>query len=159
MPRISRLFIKTGLLYFLLAIIFRLLLDVFQVLPAFILRPLFWHALMLGWITQIIMGVSMWMFPGRTKEEGFSAQKWAWLTYLSLNTGLILRFISSPLVAFNHRTFWEIILAVSAFLLLAAIIFFIIELWPRVMSKQKQREKRKAKRQKRKRNKKNKDDA
>lgn len=159
MPRISRFFIKTGLIYFLVAIIFRLLLDVFQILPAFILRPLFWHALMLGWITQIIMGVSMWMFPGRTKEEGFEAQKLAWLTYICLNSGLVLRFISSPLVSFYHQTFWEIILAASAVLLLGAIIFFVMELWPRVMSKQQQRERRKAQRKKRKRNKKDKENA
>lgn len=150
MPKISRLFIKTGLLYFLSAVILRLLLDVFQVLPSFVLRPLFWHALMLGWITQIIMGVSTWMFPGRTKEEGFKAQKLPWLTYLCLNSGLILRFISSPIVEFYDQIAWQVLLAISAVLLLAAVIFYVMELWPRILSKQQQRKRRKARRKKRK---------
>ncbi|HYW35954.1 MAG TPA: hypothetical protein VE868_11140 [Balneolaceae bacterium] len=52
------------------------------------MQPLFWHLLMLGWISQIIFGVSMWMFPGRTREEGFVAQKWAWInTKLSSTEG------------------------------------------------------------------------
>src|SRR5699024_10291696 len=156
MPRISRLFIKTGLLYFLLAVVLRLLLDVSQWFPAFIVLPLFWHALMLGWFTQIILVVSTWMFPGRTKEEGFKAQKLSWFTYLFLNTGLILRFISSPLVALYKQTFWQAVLAASAVLLLLAMVCFVMELWPRILSKQEQVEMRKQKRERRKKRKKEK---
>lgn len=155
MPRISRLFIKTGMIFFLLGVVLRLLLDVFGLLPAFILRPLFWHAIALGWITQIIMGVSTWMFPGRTKEEGFKAQKLPWLTYLFLNSGLILRFISSPLVElYRRKPLWHVVLAFSAVLLLAAVVCFVMELWPRILSKQQQIKLRKKRREKRKKNKK-----
>src|SRR5699024_6650610 len=123
MPKLSRLFIKTGLIYFIAAIILRLLLDIFHLFPSFILQPLFWHALMMCWITKIIMGVSTWMFPGMIKKEGFKAQKLIWFTYLCLNTGLIVRFISSPLVVMYRQTVWQLLLALSAVLLLAAVVF------------------------------------
>lgn len=146
MPKISRFFIKTGLLYFLLALALRLVLDVTGWVPKYIIRPLFWHALMLGWITQIIMGVSTWMFPGRTKEESFSAQKWSWLAYVGLNAGLILRFISAPLVVTSGNYIWRLVLSASAILLLLGIVFFVIELWPRIMSKKQRIKRRKKKR-------------
>jgi len=87
MPRIARTFIKTGLIYFLCALLLGLSIE-FPVIHFPAMQPLFWHLLMLGWISQIIFGVSMWMFPGRTREEGFVAQKWAWInTKLSSTEG------------------------------------------------------------------------
>src|SRR5699024_305484 len=130
-----RLFIKTGLLYFLLSILLRVFIDLFTSYPVSSLIVLFWHALMLGWISQIIMGVSIWMFPWRTREESFKAQKLSWLTYLFLNTGLLLRMISSPLLDLSGFNIWGILLAVSAPLQLAAVIFYVLEMWPRVQSK------------------------
>ncbi len=109
------------------------------------MMPLFWHLLMVGWITQIIFGVSMWMFPGRNREEGFLAQKCAWLTYLLLNLGLVLRVIAEPVVSYSTASVWSILIVLSAVMQIAAAVAYCIEVWPRVQSKEQRRKKRKQK--------------
>lgn len=149
MPRLARLFIKTGLIYFITALLLALGTE-FNWLQFPGSVPLFWHMLMVGWITQIIFGVSMWMFPGRSREEGFWVQKWGWLTYILLNTGLIFRIIAEPANYLSRYPVWDILIALSALTQAAAALTYIIEIWPRVQSKEQQRKQRKKKRQKRK---------
>lgn len=145
MPLISRTFIKAGMVFFVLSLIAALIMEIdIAALPA--IMPLFWHMLMVGWITQIIFGVSIWMFPGRNREEGFKAQKWGWLTFIFLNSGLALRIISEPLVGISTSEIWKLMLVLSAILQLAAGLTYLIEMWPRIMSKKQQREKRKRQR-------------
>tara|TARA_R110000868_G_scaffold383578_9_gene650714 strand:- start:6520 stop:6909 length:390 start_codon:yes stop_codon:yes gene_type:complete len=110
------------------------------------LVPLFWHMLMLGWITQIIMGVSLWMFPRRKKVESFKNQCWAWIAYLFLEIGLILRIITEPLILTSSLVVWEILLALSAILQFMAVVFYTLEIWPRVLSKEKLKRVRKKER-------------
>lgn len=145
MPTISRTFIKSGMLFFLLSLIAALLLEIdgFS-FPS--LMPLFWHMLMLGWITQIIMGVSIWMFPGRNREEGFANQKWGWLTFIFLNAGMVFRLIAEPAIGFSETRIWPVLLVSSAVLQTAAGITYLIEMWPRIMSKKQQRKRRKSRR-------------
>jgi len=144
MPRIARTFIKTGLVYFLFALLLGLSIE-FPVIHFPAMQPLFWHLLMLGWISQIIFGVSMWMFPGRTREEGFVAQKWAWITYFLLNSGLILRVIAEPMTSYSSQQVWKILLITSAVLQVIAVASYIIELWPRIQSKKQRRKNRRNK--------------
>ena len=149
MPLISRTFIKAGMIFFALSLLTSLLIEInIAALPGLI--PLFWHMLMVGWITQIIFGVSIWMFPGRNREEGFKAQKWGWLTFIFLNTGLILRVISEPMAGGSTTGFLEVLLVLSALLQVLAVATYLIEMWPRIMSKKQQREKRKRKRERKK---------
>ncbi|MEL7832877.1 hypothetical protein [Fodinibius sp. Rm-B-1B1-1] len=110
--------------------------------------PLFWHTLMVGWITQIIFGVSMWMFPGRTKKEGFKAQLWGWLTYIFLNVGLTLRLVAEPMLPYSDLAIWNMLVLCSAMLQVSGGITYCIEMWPRIMSKEQRRRKRKKKRNK-----------
>jgi len=146
MPFISRTFVKAGMIYFVLSLIAGVLLEIDAVsLPA--LMPLFWHMLMVGWITQIIMGVSIWMFPGRNREEGFANQKWSWLTLILLNSGLVLRLIAEPAVGYSEAQIWSVLLVGSAVLQVAGGVTYFIEMWPRIMSKKQQRKKRKRRRE------------
>ncbi len=145
MPYVSRLFIKSGLIYFLLALISGLLLEI-EISISAVLRPLFWHMLMLGWITQIIMGVSHWMFPGRSREEGFKAHTFIWLAFWLLNIGLPIRIIAEPLIAYSNHFIWKILLVLSAILQLLAVGFYVAEIWPRVVSKKELIRRRKARR-------------
>lgn len=145
MPVVSRTFVKAGMIYFVLSLIAGLLLEIDAVsMPA--LMPLFWHMLMVGWITQIIMGVSVWMFPGRNREEGFWNQKWNWLTLILLNAGLVLRLIAEPAIGYSEAQIWPVLLVGSALLQVAAGGTYMIEMWPRIMSKKQQRKKRKRRR-------------
>lgn len=145
MPRIARVFIKTGLIYFLSSLLLALGFE-FKPLNFPGMLPLFWHLLMVGWITQIIFGVSMWIFPGRTREIGFVPQKWAWLTYILLNLGLALRVIAEPFVNYSPLYIWNVLIVVSAVSQVAAAITYTIELWPRIQSKKQRRKNRKKKR-------------
>ncbi len=145
MPRLARLFIKTGLIYFLVSLLLGLAAE-FKWLTFPGITPLFWHLLMVGWITQIIFGVSMWMFPGRTKEEGFWPQKWGWLTFILLNMGLICRMIAEPASYTSSAALWTILIVTSAVGQLAAAVTYTIELWPRIQSKEQRRKERKKKR-------------
>jgi hypothetical protein len=147
MPKVARTFIKTGLIYFLCALLLGIAVEIKSFHFAAI-EALFWHLLMVGWITQIIFGVSMWMFPGRTREEGFAAQKKAWLTYYFLNIGLILRVITEPMLTYSALKIWRPLIVFSAIIQLFAIVIYVFELWPRIMSKKKLREKRKKRRKK-----------
>ena len=144
MPKVARVFIKTGLIYFLCALLLGIVYEINSFsFPG--MMPLFWHLLMVGWITQIIFGVSMWMFPGRTREESFIAQKWAWLTYGLLNAGLIFRVVAEPVVSSSELAVWDILILLSGILQAAAAVTYTIELWPRVQSKQQRRKNRRKK--------------
>lgn len=148
MPRITRLFIKAGLIWFLLSLAAGLLSALDPAgLPA--LMPLFWHMLTVGWITQIIMGVSVWMFPGRTREEGFHAQPKPWLAFLALNAGLMLRLGAEPFAAGRPDPAAAVVLGLSALLQLAGAGAYLLEIWPRVQSKEKRRRQRRKKRERR----------
>lgn len=134
------------MVFFVLSLIAALVIEIdIAAMPA--IMPLFWHMLMVGWITQIIIGVSIWMFPGRNREEGFKAQKWGWLTFIFLNAGLVLRVISEPLVSISTSETWKTLLVVSAILQLVAGFTYFTEMWSRIMSKKQQREKRKRQRE------------
>lgn len=141
MPLISRLFLKSGMIYFLLALVAGLALELPVSVPA--LMPLFWHMLMLGWITQVIMGVSIWMFPGRNRSEDLANQKWSWATLVLLNAGLLLRMLAEPALAVSTAVVWPVLVTASAVLQLLAGFTYVREIWPRVLSKAGQRRRRK----------------
>jgi magnesium-transporting ATPase (P-type) len=143
MPLIARLFLKTGMTWFLIA----LLLGVVQQIDTLLfpsISALFWHTLMLGWITQIIMGVSTWMFPGRMKVESFQNQRWSWLAYGFLNVGLIIRIISEPFISSSDWMVWKYLLAISAVIQFLGVVSYVIEIWSRVLSKKQRMKKKRA---------------
>lgn len=145
MPKITRTFIKTGLVFFLLSLLLGIAIEIESISsPALV--PLFWHMLMVGWITQIIFGVSIWMFPGRTREEGFKAQLWGWLTYILLNGGLALRIAAEPWISATDNTAWDILIVISAIAQVLAAVAYTIEMWPRIQSKKQRLRNRKKKR-------------
>lgn len=136
MPRITRLFIKAGIIYFLLGIVLAFIAELPAVSTGVLLLPVYWHMIVIGWITQIIMGVSIWMFPrkqrGKRKEETFAANAAFWC----LNVGLLLRFFTEPFLPFFYNDMWIVsVIIVSSVLQVAAIGFFIAEIWPRVRAK------------------------
>lgn len=136
MPLITRVLLKTGILFFVASILtgIALQIDALALPPV---MPLFWHMLMLGWITQIIMGVSFWMFPGRMREESFRNQFWGWLAYFGLNAGLLLRIIGEPAVLYSPAAVWKVVLFISAVLQFSAGAAYAIEIWPRIKGKKK----------------------
>ncbi len=155
MPLVSRLFIKTGVVWLLLSI----LLIAFIHLPGTgisrMWMPVFYHMLMVGWVTQIIFGVAIWMFPGdrsgRVKGAGPNKTKGNvvvhYVVYALLNAGLLMRVILEPAAGGFAPSFlsgmiggtvsaWiSYMLAVSGGLQLIAFIGFAHQIWPRIRGK------------------------
>ena len=95
MPYISRLFVKTAFIFLCLGI-FLSCASFFY--PNFF--PVSIHAITLGWINNLIFGVAFWMFP-RGKIKIQEKDKLTFLSFILLNSGLLLRFISEPFPLFS----------------------------------------------------------
>ncbi|MCB0271119.1 MAG: hypothetical protein KDH95_23365, partial [Calditrichaeota bacterium] len=63
MPSVSRWFIKSGMIYFMFSLMLAVGTALNRVLSfsdvLTFAQPVFYHTLMVGWITQIIFGVSI----------------------------------------------------------------------------------------------------
>jgi len=134
MPTLTRWFIKTALVYFVIALLAGLILASqamfdLRLLPASF-SPVYFHMLMVGWVTQLILGVVYWMFPKFTKEQPRGSETLGWAVYALLNVGLVLRFLIEP---FNPAgTMWGWGLVASAFLQWLAGLIFVANTWARV---------------------------
>ncbi len=136
MPRLTRWFIKTALLYFVAALLLAVLLASRAVLslPAAVntLNPVYFHLLMVGWVTQLIFGVVFWMFPKASPTRPRGSERLGWATYALLNAGLLLRAVAEPWHAMTPGAFPGGALAVSAVLQWLAGLAFVVNTWPRV---------------------------
>lgn len=134
MPQISRWFIKTSLVYFVAGLVMGVGVmanAAFKLPPLFgTLRPVYIHVLIVGWLTQLIFGVAIWMFPKYSKEQPRGNENFMWSVYLFINAGLLLRIIGEPLTALDYETGW--MLAVSAILQVIAGWVFVVTAWQRV---------------------------
>lgn len=136
MPTVTRLFIKTGIVYFFLGTLLAFLSEFPGLLPAGILLPVYWHMLVMGWIGQIIIGVAIWLFPRKYRNRPGREAVLTYTTFWSLNAGLVLRFLSEPFIALDAGSMASSgMLVVSAFLHLIAVGCFIAEIWPRLQPK------------------------
>jgi hypothetical protein len=134
MLTVTRWFIKAGMIY--LATGFLLLfIDSIPVIEMEIsLLPVYWHMIAIGWITQVIMGVSIWMFPRKRRDKAGMDTPLTWAIFWTLNTGLVLRFITEPFLGTtNIWNQWIIVL--SILLQFTAVSLYIAEIWPRVQPK------------------------
>ncbi len=138
MPPLTRWFVKTSLIYLILALVTGLLLilqSTFQwTIPAG-LFPMYIHLFVLGWLTQLIFGVVYWMFPKYSNEKPRGSESLGWWTYAMLNLGLLLRVIAEPIHSTlpNPLSGWTLVL--SAALQFLAGLGFVINSWGRVKVK------------------------
>ncbi len=128
MPFLTRLFIRTSLAYFLLALVAGILLALPVPVPG--LRPVYFHLLMVGWVTQLIVGVAHWMFPKYSADRPRGSRTLAWATFILLNAGLLMRALGEPLVASGAPVGG--LLAASAVLQALGGWTFVVNVWPRV---------------------------
>ncbi len=136
MPRLTRYFIKTSLVYLAIALALGVVLAAraaFNLPDEFAaLSPVFFHLLMVGWAAQLIFGMLFWMLPKHSKEHPRGDERLAWAAYLLLNIGLVLRAVGEPLVALRSDLGLGWLLGVSALLQLIGGWAFILNAWPRV---------------------------
>lgn len=135
MPKLTRWYLKIALIYFLAALLTGLILSAppwfpFSSLPG--LSPVYIHLFVVGWLTQLIFGVTYWMFPKFSMENPRGSETLGWVTFILLNIGLILRAIGEPLVIQLPESVWGWILVLSALLQWLAGIGFVLNTWSRV---------------------------
>jgi hypothetical protein len=139
MPALTRWFVKSGLAYFVGA----LLLGVAVALPAVLpvppavaaLGPVYVHFFMVGWVAQLIFGVVYWMFPRHSKETPRGSETLGWATFGLLNMGLLVRAVAEPLHALQPAQGWGWLLALSAVMQWLAGLAFVLNTWGRVKEK------------------------
>jgi len=129
MPTIVRFYARVAVIYFVLALAAGMLLALPGVVRIPQLRPVYFHLLVVGWITQLIMGVSYWMFPRYSKESPRGDERIGWGVFVLLNGGLILRAVGEPLTGSSIAT-W--LLGTSAVMQLTAGWLFMLAIWPRI---------------------------
>ncbi len=141
MPPLTRWFIKTGLVYFVLALALGALLAAQQVwnftLPYSSIFPTYVHVLVVGWLTLLILGVANWMFPKFSANLPRGSGTLGWASYIFLNAGLALRVVCEPANALENvpGSTWGILLAIAAILQWLGGLAFVANTWARVKEK------------------------
>jgi hypothetical protein len=148
MPATSRAFVKVSIVCLVVGAVLGALLLVNRWLPLdprlFALKGSHVELLIVGWLTQLILGVAWWLFPPlalRPRADGTKparrgqAQRGSeplfWATFLCLNAGLLLRVVLEPLQVWTQVDF-SFLTGISGLFLLAAAIAFVVNMWGRV---------------------------
>jgi hypothetical protein len=139
MPPLVRLYIKTSFAYFVAGFVLLALilldrwLDVGPWLKAVEASQV--HLLVVGWITQLSVGVAYWMFPRLRKEDGprpRGSNALAWVVYLCLNAGLLLRLGADPFYLMTGQSWLAALVALAGLLQAAAAVGFGWLIWARI---------------------------
>ena len=139
MPAIARSYVKAAFVYFIAAF----LLGALMALESWLgfsrwLRVVYLsqlHLLVVGWITQLALGVAYWIFPRFRKEKTPAprgSDALAWGVFISLNVGLLLRFVVEPFHLMGPQPWLAALLALSGVLQAAAALGFGLLIWGRV---------------------------
>lgn len=136
MPSLTRWHLRTALVCFIAALLIGVLqaVDSLVPLPAMVSRlgPVYFHLLMVGWVSQLIIGVVYWMFPKYSATRPRGSERLGWACYGLLNAGLLLRVAAEPWQSLAPGPLPGGLLAVSAGLQWLAGLAFVVNTWPRV---------------------------
>ncbi|MER2598452.1 MAG: hypothetical protein ABTQ73_02930 [Caldilineales bacterium] len=136
MPTLTRLYVKTSLVYLVAALLLAVVFALAQAttLPLLLAAagPVYVHLFLVGWVTQLIMGIVFWMFPKQSRERPRGSERLAAVVYGLLNAGLVLRVVGEPARAVSPAALWSWLLAASALLQWLAGVGFVANTWGRV---------------------------
>ncbi len=128
MPRLSRWFIRSALLYLALGFTLGGLMLSNKGAP---LSPLLWRllpahieCLLMGWTVQLMMGVAFWILPRFQGRRGNETPAWA--AFFLLNAGVLLAGFG-PTLALSGG-----VITVGRMAEAAAVAAFAIHAWPRI---------------------------
>jgi hypothetical protein len=132
-PTLTRWFIKAAMLYLVVALLLSIAMqppirDELPFLAA--VWPTYLHLLVVGWLTQLIFGVALWLFPKHSPRRPRGDERLGWASFFLLNLGLVLRAVGEPSHALGHRV--GALLIVAAVAQLLAGWSFVLNTWPRV---------------------------
>lgn len=92
MPRVSIFFLRSALIWLVFGSSLSVATSV-GLLPPHAFHASTSHALLVGWITMLIAGVAIWMFPNRKRDQRYT---WAWVSWGCWSVGLAARMIGEP---------------------------------------------------------------
>lgn len=114
MPILSRLYIKTALVYLAMAFLGWILLTppmVAHVPEVAAARLAQTHLFVVGWLTQLIFGVAFWLFPRHSRQAPYGPTWLAWAGFPLLNVGLLARLVFEPAFALEGWGRWGLVAA------------------------------------------------
>jgi hypothetical protein len=101
--------------------------------------------LIVGWLTQLIMGVAWWLFPPmvaglrsdaplpiRRGQQQRGSEWLFWVTFACLNAGLLLAVVFEPLYNLTRNESFGFLAGISGLLLAVAAVTFVANMWQRV---------------------------
>ena len=149
MPITSRAFVKSSIAYLCLGAALGALLLVNRWLPlgagVFALKTSHVQFLVVGWLTQLILGVAWWLFPplrlrarsdtSQPRRRGQSqrgSEPLFWVTFGCLNAGILFAGVAGPLYTWTQVSWLGPVRDLSGFLLLVAAVSFSANMWQRV---------------------------
>ncbi len=135
MPTLTRWFLKASLLYLILALSAGILLVLPGGNPLSGLFAVYIHTLAFGWLTQLIFGVALWMFPKYSAARPRGYEWLGWATFILLNAGLVLRIVFEPMQSSVATPFAGWMLVTSAVLQWLSGVAFVANTWVRVREK------------------------
>lgn len=139
MPRLSRLMIRTALVWLALGYTVGGLLLLNKGLS---LLPWLWtlrfthvHLLLIGWMVQFVCGVAFWILPRLDANGARGDERLIWLCYAALNTGVVLAALHDPLAAaIGEPRIMQLMLVGAGVLYIVAIGAFATHAAPRIVS-------------------------
>jgi hypothetical protein len=146
MPTTTRITIKVSILYLILGAALGALLMINGWLPLgpaiTYVKPAHVQFLVVGWLTQLILGVAWWLFPpiafrlrGKDYPHG-QAQRGSeplfWVTFAVLNAGVVLYALAQPLFTRTGSGLFGGLVALAGVCLLAAALTFVANMWARI---------------------------
>ena len=146
MPTTTRVFVRASILYLILGAALGALLLMNDWLSlgsaVYYVKPAHVQFLIVGWLTQLILGVAWWLFPpmafrlrGQHYPHG-QAQRGSeplfWVTFALLNAGVVLYALAQPLFTRTGSGFFGGLVALAGVCLLAAALTFVANMWARI---------------------------
>ena len=143
MDRLSIVMVKAALLWLVTGVIAGGLMLVDRGIPGdwrLWAMPTHGHMLFVGWLVQFALGIAYWLLPRKRSPElpvGYRERP-AFLAVVLLNLGLALRVLGEPLERTGHASDFTLgVLGISSLAQVAAIVIFVMQLWPRIYGKGK----------------------
>jgi hypothetical protein len=149
MPPTTRAFVKASFLYLAIGAVLGSILLIHRWVPlgpgVAALKVSHVDMVLVGWLTQLILGVAWWLFPplktGLRPDEPKpilrgQAQRGSeplfWATFFFLNAGVLFRALGEPLFVWTQVAVFRALAGVSGFFVLAAAVSFVLNTWQRV---------------------------
>jgi len=148
-PTTSRIFVKASIIYLCLGATLGALMYIHRSISlgpwVNYVRVMHIQMLVVGWVTQLILGVGWWLFPPlmiglrtdaplpvRRGQTQRGSEPLFWATFACLNTGILLRVLFEPLYTWTKIDLFLFLTGVSGLFLFLAAIAFVTNMWSRV---------------------------